>query len=676
MRNLKLGMKIGLGFGILILITAVVGGIAVLNMLSVGKQADRLSRAIAPQVRVINDLERATQGSRLAVRTFALTGQSKLWDQVTKGLADVDKALAEAKDLASKHAGLELLKENTEKSVAAMTDFRNFSNQTHDLDAALTNDVKALGEAGDSLGKNAMAFMGSQQEQLIKEIDAKADPARLKERLNKISWLADLQEAGGALRVDTLRAMLKRDPSLVQAALKHFDTIHAILDKVRPVTHLDVNLRQLDDMKKAADSYRETMNGYMKDLTSLDEVGVKRAAAGDSMLADAKETAEAGVKETQQVTTAAAESLSSASTVTIVGVCVALVLGMIVAYFITRGITGPVIQGVTFAQRMAEGDMTQDLDVDQKDEVGMLADALREMTRRLNEVMGEVMEGANNVAAGSQQLSATAESLSQGASEQAASVEEVSSSMEQMASNIQQNADNSVQTESMAIKAAKDAEEGGMAVTQTVGAMKQIAVKISIIEEIARQTNLLALNAAIEAARAGEHGKGFAVVAAEVRKLAERSGHAAAEISALSSESVAVAEKAGSMLTAIVPDIKKTAELVQEIAASSREQNSGADQINKAIQQLDQVIQQNASSSEEMASTSEELSSQAEQLLSTVGFFRLKGSHGRRKALPQGPSAAPRQAAKPGAGKTAAKPGKGVVLDMASDHGDDDFEKF
>jgi methyl-accepting chemotaxis protein len=198
--------------------------------------------------------------------------------------------------------------------------------------------------------------------------------------------------------------------------------------------------------------------------------------------------------------------------------------------------------------------------------------------------------------------------------------------MEEMAANIKQNSDNAQQTEKIAIKSAEDAREGGKAVAETVGAMKEIAGKISIIEEIARQTNLLALNAAIEAARAGEHGKGFAVVASEVRKLAERSQTAAGEINKLSATSVQIAEKAGEMLARIVPDIQKTADLVQEINAASNEQSSGAGQINKAIQQLDQVIQRNASASEEMASTSAELLSQAEQLQSTIAFFRIDSS--------------------------------------------------
>jgi methyl-accepting chemotaxis protein len=195
--------------------------------------------------------------------------------------------------------------------------------------------------------------------------------------------------------------------------------------------------------------------------------------------------------------------------------------------------------------------------------------------------------------------------------------------MEEMTASIRQNNDNALQTEKISVKSSADAKEGGVAVHETVVAMKQIASKISIVEEIARQTNLLALNAAIEAARAGEHGKGFAVVASEVRKLAERSQAAAGEIGTLSSHSVAIAEQAGDMLQKMVPDIQQTAELVQGITASSKEQDSGAGQINKAIQQLDTIIQHNSSASEEMASTSQELSRQAEQLQNAISFFTI-----------------------------------------------------
>jgi len=264
--------------------------------------------------------------------------------------------------------------------------------------------------------------------------------------------------------------------------------------------------------------------------------------------------------------------------------------------------------------------------VEARSDQDALMHALHAMVARLSEVVGEVGTASSGVAAGSQQMSSSSQGLSEGATKQAAAIEEVSSSMEQMGANIRQNADNAAQTERFAVKAAADAQSGGGAVAKTVTAMKQIAEKIAIVEEIARQTNLLALNAAIEAARAGEHGKGFAVVASEVRKLAERSQRAAGEITALSGESVAVAERAGELLALILPDVQRTAELVQEISAASREQDSGAAQVNRALQQLDQVIQRNAAEAEEMSSTSEELAAQAEQMQSAIAFFTVADS--------------------------------------------------
>ncbi len=309
-------------------------------------------------------------------------------------------------------------------------------------------------------------------------------------------------------------------------------------------------------------------------------------------------------------------------------VIAALIIGALVAFLgfnIAKGIAKPLMEGVEFARRVASGDLGADIDVSQKDEVGMLTKALREMILKLREIVSSVKNATDNVTSGSGQLSSTAQELSQGTGEQSSSAEEVSASMEEMSSNIRQNADNAMETEKIAVKAADIAGKSGRSVSETVIAMKKITEKISIIEEIAQQTGLLALNAAIEAARAGEHGKGFAVVSSEIRKLSERSRIAAAEISELSVTSVAVAENAGEMLSLLVPDIRKTADLVQEIAAASKEQNSGTDQINRAVQQLDQVIQENAAAAEEMSSTAQELSSQAELLQHTMKFFKVGG---------------------------------------------------
>jgi methyl-accepting chemotaxis protein len=312
------------------------------------------------------------------------------------------------------------------------------------------------------------------------------------------------------------------------------------------------------------------------------------------------------------------------------------------------------------AVEISNGDLT--VVIRERSPQDKLMQALGSMVSGLVRTVQDVRTIAGEVASASQAISTTSVEVSNGASVQAASAEEASSSMEQMVSNIKQNADNAQQTNKIAIKSAKDAQESGKSVLEAVAAMKEIASKISIIEEIARQTNLLALNAAIEAARAGEHGKGFAVVAAEVRKLAERSQRAAGEINQLSGTTVKVSEKAGEMLDKLVPDIQRTAELVQEITAASQEQDVGAEQINKALQQLERVIQQNASASEEMAATTEELSAQSDQLVSALGFFHT-GDEGHAQR-PQASAAKTVRQPHVMPGKTAKPNGRVVPTDL------------
>ena len=346
-------------------------------------------------------------------------------------------------------------------------------------------------------------------------------------------------------------------------------------------------------------------------------------------------------------------------------------------------VIGPLNVAADYIDKISKGIIPPAITNSYNGDFNEIKNNINNMVEKLTEVITAVQSAAGNVAAGSQEMSSGADNLSQGASEQAAAAEEASSSMEEMTANIRQSADNAQQTEKIAVQSAEDARAGGQAVTETVAAMRDIAGKITIIEEIARQTNMLALNAAIEAARAGEHGKGFAVVASEVRKLAERSQQSAQEISALSASSVGVAERAGTMLTRILPDIQKTAELVQEINASSKEQDSGAGQINKAIQQLDQVIQQNASAAEEMASTAEELTSQAEQLQSTIAFFKISGAIGAlpSRGIDRPPATIAKVPARKSLGyvkpKKASNVVKGHDLDLTShDDLDSQFETF
>jgi methyl-accepting chemotaxis protein len=414
-----------------------------------------------------------------------------------------------------------------------------------------------------------------------------------------------------------------------QAAIK---TMHDYVEKASPSFVSEESRAEIARLSQLMTDYEQTVAQVLQQhrdsgdlaqattITSLMPLLASKGNAADELMTRLVEHKKMRAK---QANVSIGEIYHSSRLQMITLILVAAALGFVIGLLVTRSISRPLNRAVSVANSLAEGDLGVQVEVDSKDETGRLLSSMQHMTERLRSVMADVRSAADSLSSASEQVSATSQSLSQAATEQAASVEETSASVEQMSASIAQNTDSARVTDGIAGKAANDAVEGGRAVREMVQAMKQIADKIGIIDDIAYQTNLLALNAAIEAARAGDHGKGFAVVAAEVRKLAERSQVAAQEIGGVAGSSVQLAEQAGALLDEIVPNIQKTSDLVQEITAASQEQSSGAAQINIAMAQMSQITQQNASASEELAATSEEMNAQAGQLLELIGYFRL-----------------------------------------------------
>ncbi|MBI5520290.1 MAG: methyl-accepting chemotaxis protein [Desulfovibrio sp.] len=637
MKNLRLAMKLGIGFGVVLALTAF---LAALSWNGLSNVLDRVDKADA-----MSEIIRLGLESRRHEKNFQIRRDQKSQEEVAKSVAAITQLAQNYKARFQDAKNREQMDQVLAATKAYDAAFKGFV--TREMGRMETQ--KAMGEAALRATKAAEDMDANQSAQLAADIRGKMAAGAMEARIALANDAGRAAQQITAMRLTIMYYIQTGADAHLEKAREQGKALVALCSGLKSRFTKPADVAQAETILAELDFYQKCLENYVQ--------AVQQQKDMENQLIQS-------ARDLQKVCDAAREDQKSkmfseiawSRTLLLSAALLALILGAMAALLITRAITGPVNKGLSFAKALADGNLDVRIDVDQKDEVGALASALTNMAGRLRSVVLQVNASAESVASGSQELSASSETLSQGATEQAASVEEISSSVEEMAANIRQNADNATQTERLASKSAEDARQGGQAVTQTVDAMRQIVEKIGFIEEIARQTNLLALNAAIEAARAGEHGKGFAVVAAEVRKLAERSGAAAGEIGQLSAASLAVAEKAGGMLATIVPDIERTSELVQEISAACREQTTGADQVNKAIQQLDQVIQQNASASEETASTSEELAAQAQRLTQVMQFFKLGNAH-------QGPPLAIEAGPAPRADEDEAK-------------GDDGFEKF
>jgi len=693
-RNLKIGVKIGGGFGIvgLLFIAAVWQYNSSLNETT--KNYSNLVDVVEESKAIALEINGLMLNARRAEKDFLARNELKYAKNVDEFVAEVVKKANDLSKLQQKGGhtdGIEAAKKIVESIRAYNEAFKaiadavvekgldhksglqgKFRDEAHNLEAVVKQlDVEELANCLLQIRRHEKDFLlrgedkyfeknHAQIEQFSKQTAKASLPDAFKQELtngidkyektfttfaSKIKAGEESDEFAGAFRdaahnvekllnsryvpgvmADYLMMRRHEKDYILRLDPKYMEAADDVADKIRNVlTASQLDPHTKSEMEKSLDNYEKTFDLYVAQDEKIAQLTEKMRGAVHEIEPVIEETVADLNGDVVNILAQTSADASHGAKKALAVCATAFLLAIVFSLVVVRSIVGPVRAILAFSERFGRGDLTASINAKGSDEIGAMAKSLAEALKNIKRVIMEVFAAAENVTSGSQQLSSSSEQMSQGASEQAASVEEVSSSMEEMAANIRQNTDNAQETDKTAQKSAADAREGGKAVIETVSAMKEIAGKISIIEEIARQTNLLALNAAIEAARAGEHGKGFAVVASEVRKLAERSQKAAGEIGQLSTTSVEVAEHAGELLSRIVPDIQKTASLVQEISAASNEQNAGAEQINKAIQQLDQVIQQNASASEQTASTAEELAAQAEQLQTAVSFFKLEG---------------------------------------------------
>lgn len=676
LKNLKLGLKMTLGFGLVILLVLAIGGLAVLNMMQIQAQSESLNLEYVPEVEVANNIERNALMVMYEMRGYGLNFDRNFFDSAQEYMKSLNGYLDEAEQLSIEHPELVQLGKDIVVAKEYVAEYDALADETREIVDNIAVQRAILDEMAALYLSQANAFLENQEAAYRQDLADNVSDADMIERLRKVYIMNEAIDLANNARVETFKAIADFDYDGIKSALDLLDRVVPLAVEINQITRMRADLDALATIGESRQRYYDALsatNGYFQRLA---ELNVERGRSGEEVLAAAQGTAAAGIAQTKNISEEAVNKVTSSVIIIAIGLAIAVLLAVIIAFILTISIVRALQKGVDFAKEIALGNLKIELDVYQKDEIGELADAMRGMLvslqekgrvieriadgdltvqfskasekddlgesllimkSSLTEILSNVKSAIEQVSSGSDQVSQASQELSQGATEQASSLEEITSSVNEINAQSKQNAENAVEANGLAKNAATVAGEGDKEMTNLQQAMTainassdQIKKVVKVIDDIAFQINLLALNANVEAARAGKYGKGFAVVAEEVRNLAVKSANAVQETTQMVEDSIGNIERGNKSvestaekLRGIVDGVQKVANFLEEIAVASREQAQGIDQITEGLDQIDQVTQSNTASAEESASASEELAGQAEQLKGLIQRFTL-----------------------------------------------------